>query len=116
LQGQSTSWDDTLFGQYDMHHYQVARMRMIRTPEWKLVRHFEPEGHDELYHLAEDPGETHDLANLTELKSRAQRDALARRLEGWMAQIGDRVAWAPTGPQGVAPFRPSSETAGRTDH
>jgi choline-sulfatase len=116
LRGQSTSWDDTLFGQYDMHHYQVARMRMIRTPEWKLVRHFEPEGHDELYHLAEDPGETHNLANLTEPKTRVERDALARRLEGWMAQIGDRVAGAPNGTQGMAPSRPSSDTAGRTDH
>ena len=42
LRGQkSPTWDDTLFGQYDMHHYQTARMRMIRTPEWKLMRHFE---------------------------------------------------------------------------
>ena len=56
-------WDDTLFGQYDMHHSAVARMRMIRTPEWKLVRHFEPGGQDELYHLAEDPGETRNLAD-----------------------------------------------------
>ena len=40
-------------------------MRMIRTPEWKLVRHFEPEGTDELYHLSEDPGEAHNLANFT---------------------------------------------------
>ena len=92
LRGQTPSWDDTLFGQYDMHHDQVARMRMIRTPEWKLVRHFEPGGQDELYHLAEDHGETHDLANSTEPKSRAERDRLARRLEGWMAQIGDRAA------------------------
>ena len=70
------SWDDTLFGQYDMHHYQVARMRMVRTPEWKLVRHFEPGGQDELYHLAEDPGETRDLAGSAEPKHRAQRDGL----------------------------------------
>ena len=62
LKGQRPApWDDTLFGQYDMHHYQVARMRMIRTPEWKLVRHFETGGQDELYHLAEDPGETLNL-------------------------------------------------------
>src|SRR5262249_31493433 len=32
----SVAWDDTLFGQYNMHHNQVAQMRMIRTPEWKL--------------------------------------------------------------------------------
>ena len=32
LKDKTAPWDDTLFGQYDMHHYQVARMRMIRTP------------------------------------------------------------------------------------
>ncbi|MFI5459782.1 MAG: sulfatase [Isosphaerales bacterium] len=84
-----TSWDNTLFGQYDMHHYQVARMRFIRTPEWKLVRHFEPGGQDELYNLAEDRGETRNLTGSAEPKHRAQRDALARRLETWMARIGD---------------------------
>jgi arylsulfatase A-like enzyme len=95
LRGQSVPWDDTLFGQYDMHHGQVARMRMIRTPEWKLVRHFEPAGQDELYHLAEDGGETHDLAGSDEPGHRGRRDELARRLEGWMSRIGDRAAAAP---------------------
>jgi choline-sulfatase len=97
LRGQSVlvPWDDTLFGQYDMHHGQVARMRMIRTPEWKLVRHFEPEGQDELYHLANDAGETRNLAGSAEPGHRAQRDDLARRLEGWMARVGDRAASAP---------------------
>src|SRR4051794_3048965 len=31
LRGGPIAWDDTLFGQYDMHHYREARMRMIRT-------------------------------------------------------------------------------------
>jgi choline-sulfatase len=86
----NSSWDDTLFGQYDMHHYQVARMRMIRTPQWKLVRHFEPGGQDELYHLAEDPGEIHDLGSSPETEHQSQRAALSRSLEAWMARIGDR--------------------------
>jgi uncharacterized sulfatase len=94
LRGQSipVPWDDTLFGQYDMHHGQIARMRMVRTPEWKLVRHLEPEGQDELYHLAEDAGETRNLANSPEPGHRAQRDGLARRLEAWMSRIGDGAA------------------------
>jgi len=91
LRRQSVSWDDTLFGQYNMHHYQVARMRMVRTLEWKLVRHFEPEGQDELYHLAVDPGETQNLAGSAQPNHRARRDELARRIEGWMARIGDRA-------------------------
>jgi uncharacterized sulfatase len=92
LRGQEpASWDDTLFGQYDMHHYQVARMRMIRTLEWKLVRHFEPASEDELYHLAKDPGETRNLARSAEPSHRAARDALARRVDGAMARIGDHL-------------------------
>jgi uncharacterized sulfatase len=93
LRGQAAaSWDDTLFGQYDMHHYQVARMRMLRTSEWKLVRHREPGGRDELYHLADDPGETHNLADSADSSHRAHKDDLARRLEGWMARVGDAAA------------------------
>ena len=88
--GESGNWDDTLFGQYDMHHYQIARMRMVRTPEWKLVRHFEPGGQDELYHLTNDPGETRDLERSAEPEHRSQRAALARRLEDWMTRISDR--------------------------
>jgi choline-sulfatase len=89
LRGQSTPWDDTLFGQYDMHHYQVARMRMVRTREWKLVRHFEPGGQDELYDLAKDAGELRNLAGSSEPDTRAQRDRLNRQLEAWIARIGD---------------------------
>ncbi len=85
-----TPWDDTLFGQYDMHHYKVARMRMIRTPEWKLIRHFEPGGEDELYHLAKDAGETTNLATSAEPDHQAHRDGLNKQLEAWMRQIGDR--------------------------
>ena len=86
LRGQQrATWDDTLFGQYDMHHYQVARMRMIRTPEWKLVRHFEPGGQDELYHLAVDPGETRDLGtsacNRTSIPARVA-GSTSRELDG----------------------------------
>jgi choline-sulfatase len=91
LRGQNTAdWDDTLFGQYDMHHYQIASMRMIRTPAWKLVRHFEIGGQDELYHLTEDPGEAHDLGTSALPMHSSQRTSLAERLEGWMTRIGDR--------------------------
>jgi choline-sulfatase len=91
LRGQNTAdWDDTLFGQYDMHHYQIASMRMIRTPAWKLVRHFEIGGQDELYHLTEDPGEARDLGTSALPMHSSQRTSLAERLEGWMTRIGDR--------------------------
>jgi len=90
LRGQAPAWADALFGQYDMHHSAVARMRMIRTPEWKLIRHFEPGGQDELYHLSGDPGEARNLADSTQPEHRSQRDALSRRLEEWMKALGDQ--------------------------
>ncbi|MBI4586214.1 MAG: sulfatase-like hydrolase/transferase [Planctomycetes bacterium] len=62
----AASWDDTLFGQYDMHHYTRARMRLLRTPAWKLVWHFEPGAENELYDLVKDPGEVHNLASQKE--------------------------------------------------
>jgi uncharacterized sulfatase len=81
------AWDDTLFGQYDMHHGQIARLRMIRTPEWKLVRHFEPGAEDELYHLTADPKEARNLVGLLEHRDRLAN--LAARLNHWLGAIGD---------------------------
>src|SRR5262249_62307114 len=75
-----------------MHHSQVARMRMIRTPEWKLIRHFEPGGEDELYHLSRDPGELRNLAGSADLEHRAQRAALDRRLNEWVESIGGKCS------------------------
>jgi choline-sulfatase len=91
LRGESIPWDDTLFGQYDMHHTKDARMRMIRTPDWKLIRHLEPGGTDELYHIApaSDPGETENLAD-----SPAHAEQLKKlddRLKQWMRSITDPV-------------------------
>jgi uncharacterized sulfatase len=86
LRGRSPVWDDTLFGEYDMHHSHIARMRMIRTPEWKLVRHFEPGAEDELYHLANDPGELCNLAGSTDPLHQAHREDLTRRLKAKMGQ------------------------------
>lgn len=90
LLGKPIPWDDTLFGQYDMHHYQPAQMRMIRTPEWKLIRHFEAGGSDELYNLNKDPGETENLAGLSE--HREIQAKLNERLKRWMASIDDPLA------------------------
>jgi uncharacterized sulfatase len=90
LRGQKPAWDDTLFGQYDMHHSAIARMRMIRAPDWKLIRHFESTGQDELYHLAADPGETCNLAASAESRHHSEQKALSHRLEQWMSRLGDR--------------------------
>ncbi len=89
LRGQPLERGSTLYGQYDMHHGAEARMRMIRTPEWKLIRHFEPGGEDELYHLASDPGETRNLATTSEHEQSLA--ALDRQLTEWMRSIKDPI-------------------------
>lgn len=79
--------EDVVFGQYDMHHYRPARMRMLRTAAWKLVRHFEPDGEDELYDLTGDAGEKVNLH-----ASAGAREALERltaRLDAEMVRVRD---------------------------
>lgn len=90
IKGESPAWDDTLYGQYDMHHGAIARMRMIRTSEWKLILHFEPDSADELYDLANDPGETKNLAASTD--HHAQLVELSKKLGQWMIGVGDPLA------------------------
>lgn len=80
-------WDETLYGQYDMHHGQVARMRMIRTHEWKLIRHLESDGEDELYDLIKDPGEQRNLAQDPEHADHFE--SLKLRLVVRMLEVGD---------------------------
>ncbi|MDA0347695.1 MAG: sulfatase-like hydrolase/transferase [Verrucomicrobia bacterium] len=54
LRGETMSdWDDTVF-------YEYESLRCIRTRDWKYIERFE-DGYDELYHLAEDPGEQQNL-------------------------------------------------------
>jgi uncharacterized sulfatase len=87
LRGQKVPWRDTIYGQYDLHNNGLAYMRMIRTPEWKLVRHHHSNFLDELYHLAVDPGEAKNLyQNQTHRKV---RDSLQARLTAWQRSIND---------------------------
>ncbi len=76
VEGQKVPWDNTVYGEYDMIHGAVARMRMLRTPQWKLVIHREDRSRDELYHLSDDPGETKNLAS-----DPAYRDVYERLLK-----------------------------------
>ena len=62
LRGQSLPPRDAIFAQYDMHNGGFASMRMIRTSDWKLVRHQLTNGLNELYDLKNDPGETKNRA------------------------------------------------------
>ncbi len=72
----------------------------VRIGAHKLITFFE-DGRDELYDLAEDPGETHDLA--VETPQRAAE--LRATLERWWEETG---AWIPTEPN---PLYRSDSTA-----
>lgn len=90
LRGQKVPWRDTLYGQYDLHNGGLAYMRMIRTNEWKLVRHYKTYLMDELYHLKDDPDEmTNRLGRNPDAAVNQVRAQLQERLEVWMRSIDD---------------------------
>jgi uncharacterized sulfatase len=79
-------WRDTVFGEFDMHHYTLARMRMVRTARHKLVRYLGTSFQDELYDLSADPGETRNLYRSE--TARAVREGLEARLAEWRRGLG----------------------------
>ena len=80
-------WRDSIFGQYQMINNSNHSMRMIRTTNWKLIRHYKVKGKDELYHLLSDPGERNNL--YLDPQHVADRNKLQQRLDVWMKSIGD---------------------------
>ncbi len=90
LRGQTlTDWPSDVFAQYDLHNGGIAHLRMIRTPDWKLIRHHMTNGHNELYDLKNDPGETRN--RYYDKRARDVRDGLQQRLTAWQESIGDPI-------------------------
>ena len=88
LRGQRVSgWDNDLYGAYDLHNGGLAYMRMVRTPEWKLVRHLRCNEMNELYDLKADPGETRNVYGVA--RARPARELLQAKLDVWRKQVGD---------------------------
>ncbi|MEA1996732.1 MAG: sulfatase-like hydrolase/transferase [Gemmatimonadota bacterium] len=84
---ESATWRDELFLIYNQHHYiPHARMRMIRTRDWKLIHHYEEDSGHELYDLKKDPGETANLCGDRSAKTIQQE--LERRLFLWESRTG----------------------------
>lgn len=84
------NWRTEIFGQYDLHNSGLAYMRMLRTNEWKLVRHYHANDLDELYDLKNDSGELKNVykdSKYTEI-----RRALQKRLDEHMRAIKDPLA------------------------
>ena len=78
---------EAIFGQYDLHHDAVGWLRMIRTPDWKLIRNYVADTPDELYDLKNDPGETRNLYD--DPGHEKTRRQLQERLNAWRRQIRD---------------------------
>ncbi|WP_165075160.1 sulfatase family protein [Paludisphaera rhizosphaerae] len=90
LRGETPSdWDQDVYGAYDLHNGALAYMRMVRTPKWKLVRHLKTNFMDELYDLANDPGETRNLYDAP--AAQAEKAVLQAKLDAWRASVGDPI-------------------------
>jgi uncharacterized sulfatase len=89
LRGRRWTPHKEMFAQYDLHNDAVDFLRMIRTDEWKLVRHYFTEGADELYHLRDDPGEMQNLfGNPRHARTQAR---LQKNLLRWQRSINDPI-------------------------
>ena len=75
---------DALYWHYPHYHPGGATpYSAIRAGDWRLVRFYE-DGHDELYNLTHDPGETNDLA----VQEPDRVATLTAKLDAWLAAVG----------------------------
>jgi len=81
LRGARLNWDDAVFMEQE-------ETRSIRTARWHYMKRFPGSSHypfeDELYDLAQDPGERHNLINDTSLAETAEK--LSGRIESFFSQ------------------------------
>ncbi len=89
---------DALCFHYPHYYPTTTPVSAIRTREWKLLHYYE-DGHDELYHLAQDPSETKDLS----AAEPGRTAELRRRLDDWLKETGARM------PSPNPEFRPPAE-------
>jgi choline-sulfatase len=98
LKGETVEWRDSWFGQYDLHNSGLAYMRMIRTDDWKYVRHFHANLMDELYDLKADPEEKNNLIGGKKGKgdrTSAALEDLEMKLETEMKRLQDPLLKEP---------------------
>ncbi len=73
---------DALYFHYPHYYATTTPVSAVRSGDWKLLEYFE-DGRVELFNLADDPGEQHDLA--AELPERAA--ALQQQLANWRTAV-----------------------------
>ncbi len=99
LRGETIPKREALFGQYNLHNAGFACMRMIRTSDWKLVRHYLTNGLNELYDLKNDPHEEKNL--YIDSSADKVREQLQEKLTKWMESIDDPILTNPLNTVGV---------------
>ncbi|HSH15849.1 MAG TPA: sulfatase/phosphatase domain-containing protein, partial [Verrucomicrobiae bacterium] len=63
VRGEAPAWRKEFFYEHLFHHPGLAKSEAVRTERWKYMRYVETNPlHEELYDLARDPYETHNLA------------------------------------------------------
>lgn len=87
LRGKRITPHDAIYAQYDLQNDAVDSMRMVRTRDWKLVRHHFTGGADELFNLRDDPGELKNLYGLAAYTKAQAR--LQKQLTEWQRSIDD---------------------------
>ncbi len=96
LRGQKLDKPEAIFGQYDLRNGGLAYLRMIRTPQYKFVKHYRANYMDELYDLQADPDELRNLLGGQGQSASAKvRSDLERRLIEWQRSIDDPVLTDP---------------------
>lgn len=80
-----------VFAQYNMENFGIAKLRMIRVGNWKMVKRFGLSANsilvDELYDLNSDPSENNNLISHPDHQTR--RLELNMDLQNWMIKIKD---------------------------
>ncbi|MBA2114219.1 sulfatase family protein [Bremerella alba] len=91
LKGNDVPWANDFYAEYSTKHQSHTHMRMVRTPQWKLIRDFLNEGRDELYHLADDPAESNNLIDTDSPEVKAIIKQLDAKILAKMKSINDPV-------------------------
>lgn len=82
-------WSDNLYLEYSMLNYGRAYLRGYRTREWKLVLDLMDPTRNELYHLAKDPAENHNLFSSSREDAAAARRDLRQQIIARMTSLDD---------------------------
>jgi arylsulfatase A-like enzyme len=77
---------DALYFHYPHYYATTTPVSAIRAGDWKLLEYFE-DNHVELYNLADDPGESRDLAAARPDTA----ESLRQRLQAWRQSVGARL-------------------------